>query len=195
MAGPVKILMLPHDCKLNDNMRKQIKSYTTRKNMDDNLKLRKRPTGIRGDGVTSQSVRRIAAIKTFSGCHEACFRSLREWQPEIKPWALKHLRISPTPWNPSKYAQKTLCTKIPLNRGVTGKTFPGTVKKKKGEIKRRFLLGLATCHIYNSWLYLAIKILQVKQLSWARVFDPPWHVSQWKRFGDFTSTWHWFYPT
>ena len=31
--------MLPHDCKLNDNMRKQIKSYTTRKNMDDNLKL------------------------------------------------------------------------------------------------------------------------------------------------------------
>ena len=37
--GPVKILMLPHDCKLNDNMRKQIKSYTTRKNIDDNLKL------------------------------------------------------------------------------------------------------------------------------------------------------------
>ena len=37
---PVKILMLPRDCKLNDNMRKQIKSYTTRKNMDDNLNLR-----------------------------------------------------------------------------------------------------------------------------------------------------------
>lgn len=60
MAGPVKILMLSHDCKLNDNMRKQIKSYTTRKNMDDNLKLRKRPTGNRGDGVTWQSVRCIA---------------------------------------------------------------------------------------------------------------------------------------
>ena len=39
--GPVKILMLPRDWKLNNNMRKQIKSYITRKNMDDNLNLRK----------------------------------------------------------------------------------------------------------------------------------------------------------
>ena len=61
--GPVKILMLPRDCKLNENMRKQIKSYTTRKNMDDNLKLRKRP----GDGVTSQSVRCKACIKYSLG--------------------------------------------------------------------------------------------------------------------------------
>ena len=43
-----------------------------------------------------------------------------------------------------KYAQKALCTKPPLSRGVTGKTFTDTEKnnKKTHEIKHRFRLGL-----------------------------------------------------
>ena len=47
------------------------------------------------------------------------------------------LRITPAPSNLTKYAQKTLCTKTPLSRGVTGKTFTDTeknTKKKKTEI-------------------------------------------------------------
>ena len=40
-----------------------------------------------------------------------------------------NLRITPTPSNLTKYAQKTLCTKTPLRRGVTDKTFPDTEKK------------------------------------------------------------------
>ena len=54
------------------------------------------------------------------------------------------LRITPAPSNLTKYAQKTLCTKIPLRRGVTGKTFPDKEKnnKKTQEIKHRFRLGL-----------------------------------------------------
>ena len=84
MTGPVKILMLPHDCKLNDNMRKQIKSYTTRKNMDDNLKLCKRPTGIRGDGVTSQSVR-LGVTNGVSGRLESDKRKLTLSRPRGFP--------------------------------------------------------------------------------------------------------------
>ena len=41
------------------------------------------------------------------------------------------LRITPAPSNLTKYAQKTLCTKIPLSREVTGKTFPDTEKNNK----------------------------------------------------------------
>ena len=47
------------------------------------------------------------------------------------------LRITPAPSNLTKYAQKTLCTKTPLSRGVTGKTFTDTeknTKKNKTEI-------------------------------------------------------------
>ena len=40
------------------------------------------------------------------------------------------LRITPAPSNLTKYAQKTLCTKTLLSRGVTGKTFPDTENNK-----------------------------------------------------------------
>ena len=43
----------------------------------------------------------------------------------------RNLRITPTPSNLTKYAQKTLCTKTPPSRGVTGKTFPDTETNKK----------------------------------------------------------------
>ena len=43
-------------------------------------------------------------------------------------------RITPAPSNLTKYAQKTLCTKTPLSRGVTGKTFPDTENNKKGTL-------------------------------------------------------------
>ena len=33
------------------------------------------------------------------------------------------------PLDPKKYSQKALCTKTPLTRGVTGKTFTDTEKK------------------------------------------------------------------
>ena len=35
-----------------------------------------------------------------------------------------------------KYAQKALCTKIPLTRGVTGKTFTDTEEKKKNNTEQ-----------------------------------------------------------
>ena len=41
----------------------------------------------------------------------------------------RNLRITPAPSNLTKYAQKTLCTKTSLSRGVTGKTFTDTEKK------------------------------------------------------------------
>ena len=41
------------------------------------------------------------------------------------------LHITPAPSNLTKYAQNTLCTKTPLSRGVTGKTFPDTEKNNK----------------------------------------------------------------
>ena len=52
-------------------------------------------------------------------------------------------RITPAPSNLTKYAQKTLWTKTPLSRGMTGKTFPDTEKniknnKKTHEMKPRF---------------------------------------------------------
>ena len=43
----------------------------------------------------------------------------------------------PSPLKPNKYAQKTLCTKTPLSRGVTGKTFHDTKKKKKKETNKQ----------------------------------------------------------
>ena len=36
-----------------------------------------------------------------------------------------------------KYAKKALCTKTPLSRGVTGKTFTDTEKNKKNKRKRK----------------------------------------------------------
>ena len=54
-----------------------------------------------------------------------------------------NLRITSVPSNLTKYAEKTLCTKTLLSRGVTGKTFPGTEKKLQNyEMKPRFRLGL-----------------------------------------------------
>ena len=48
-----------------------------------------------------------------------------------------NLRVTPAPSNLTKYAQKTLCTKTPLSRGVTGKTFSDTEKKNKERKKGR----------------------------------------------------------
>ena len=43
----------------------------------------------------------------------------------------RNLRISTTLSILRKYEQKALCTKTPLSRGVTGKTFTDTEKKKE----------------------------------------------------------------
>ena len=42
-----------------------------------------------------------------------------------------NLRITPAPSNLTQYAQKTLCTKAPLSRGVTGKSFSDMEKNNK----------------------------------------------------------------
>ena len=57
-----------------------------------------------------------------------------------------NLHITPVPSKLTKYAQKTLYTKTPLSRGLIGKTFPYTEKKKRKnhEIKHRSWLGLPT---------------------------------------------------
>ena len=51
------------------------------------------------------------------------------------------LRITPAPSNLTKSAQKTLCTKTPLRRGVTGKTFPDTEKNNKRDASVKHTLG------------------------------------------------------
>ena len=48
----------------------------------------------------------------------------------------RNLRISATFSILRKYEQKALCTKIPLSRGVTGKTFTDTKKKKEKKEKK-----------------------------------------------------------
>ena len=62
----------------------------------------------------------------------------------------RNLRSSTTLSILRKYSQKALCTKTPLTRGVTGKTFTDTEKKKikkkkkkeNKQTKRRPRLGL-----------------------------------------------------
>ena len=57
----------------------------------------------------------------------------------------RNLRISTTLSILRKYEQKALCTKIPLSRGMTGKTFTDTEKEKKNnteQMEPTFQLGL-----------------------------------------------------
>ena len=48
----------------------------------------------------------------------------------------RNLRITPAPSNLTKYTQKTLCTKTPIRRGVTGKNFHD-MEKIKIKIQRK----------------------------------------------------------
>ena len=56
------------------------------------------------------------------------------------------LRITPAPSNLTKYAQKTLCTKTPLSRGVTGKTFTDTEKNTKKKKTGLYPFSDWDCH-------------------------------------------------
>ena len=57
-------------------------------------------------------------------------------------WVPLNLRISTTLSILRKYAQRALCTKTPLNRVVTGKTFTDTENKKNNNNLPIFRLGL-----------------------------------------------------
>ena len=63
----------------------------------------------------------------------------------------RNIRITAAPSNLTNYAKRTLCTKTPLSRGMTGKTFTDTEKKRKKKKHRRnithFPSGIA---IYDS---------------------------------------------
>ena len=56
------------------------------------------------------------------------------------------LRITPAPSNLTKYAQKTLRTKTPLSRGVTGKTFTDTEKNTKNKKTEIYPFSDWDCH-------------------------------------------------
>ena len=74
-----------------------------------------------------------------------------------------------------KYAQKALCAKTPLSRGVTGNTFTDTEKndnskkKKKKKIKRRFQLDLRYWQPSKKKCYKiirAVPVFSVHSLTW-----------------------------
>ena len=63
----------------------------------------------------------------------------------------RNLRITPAPSNLTKYAQKTLCTKTPLSRGVTGKTFTDTEKNKTRPSVRVHWAACGTCTVPDNF--------------------------------------------
>ena len=96
----------------------------------------------------------------------------------------RNLRITPAPLNLTKYAQKTLCTKTPLSRGLQARLFPtrkkinkrrnatqiptgfgNPVKNKKiHEIKPRFRLPITRFR-------LVISVIQCNQCYSCSIYD------------------------
>ena len=63
----------------------------------------------------------------------------------------RNLGITPAPSNLTKYAQKTLCTKTPLSRGVIGKTFTDTEKNKTRPAVRVHWVACGTCTVPDNF--------------------------------------------
>ena len=61
---------------------------------------------------------------------------------------------------PRKYVQKALCTKTPLSRGVTGKTFTDTEKKKKTRCFREAYTGLPVVRVTENQKALNFVVLK-----------------------------------
>ena len=61
----------------------------------------------------------------------------------------RNLRITPAPSNLTNYAQKTLCTKTPVSRGVTGKIFHDTEKNKNYKTNKYYPFSYWDCHTGN----------------------------------------------